>query len=278
MPSRKITLSLGAASLIATVFSLPMLLQAQDHEEAPTAQSLMERLENDYIAFAARVDGPVDLEMLELGRRVAVGGGESEGAQAGCVSCHGAKGQGKAGQEGDGSEAVPRLAGQAGWYSYKQLSSYASGSRSNEVMSGIASKLTEIEMEAVSAYYAVIEAPYPDLASDVDQDVLQRGEQIATIGSSELGIPSCTNCHGPQGTGLPPSVPYLTGQYPGYMTHQLELWRDGVRDNDVMNIMSTIATKMSDEDMRAISEYYARVRPQSSQADRVAPNAPDLSE
>ena len=35
MPSRKITLSLGAASLIATVFSLPMLLQAQDHEEAP---------------------------------------------------------------------------------------------------------------------------------------------------------------------------------------------------------------------------------------------------
>ena len=66
---------------------------------------------------------------------------------------------------------------------------------------------------------------------------------------------------GAEGAGLPPSVPYLAGQYAGYMELQLQLWKAGIRDNDSMNVMSTIARKMDEEDMRAVSEYYARVRP-----------------
>jgi len=90
---------------------------------------------------------------------------------------------------------------------------------------------------------------------------LQWGGQLGAVGSAERGIPACVNCHGPQGSGNPPSVPYLAGQYANYMTHQLQLWQDGVRNNDAMNVMSTIADAMTAEDMRAVSEYYARVRP-----------------
>jgi len=69
------------------------------------------------------------------------------------------------------------------------------------------------------------------------------------------------NCHGPSGTGNPPTVPYIAGQYASYMTHQLDLWKRGIRENDALGVMSSIASKMTEEDMRAVSEYYARVRP-----------------
>ncbi|MEO1153236.1 MAG: c-type cytochrome [Pseudomonadota bacterium] len=172
-----------------------------------------------------------------------------------CITCHGAEGQ------GDGSGAFPRLAGMSGWYMYKQLVDYASGDRPNRVMTGVAQRLTEHEMEAVSAYYAAIDAPYRPVPGHVDAELLQWGGQLGAVGSAEKGIPACVNCHGPSGMGNPPAVPYLAGQYANYMTHQLQLWREGVRDNDAMNVMSSIASKMTDEDMRAVSEYYARVRP-----------------
>ncbi|MGR3435925.1 MAG: c-type cytochrome [Shimia sp.] len=259
-----LTLAAGAALIVA----LPLLGAAQNFGDVPDARDLEARLTMDDVAFRARVDATVDDDMLELGRLVAMGGASQGGADMACISCHGAQGQ------GDGSGAFPRLAGQAGWYTYKQLVDYASGARPNEIMSGIAQRLTEAEMEAVAAYYAVIEAPYVDVPLRVDHGALQWGAQLGAIGSSERGIPACTNCHGAQGTGLPPSVPYLAGQYADYMTWQLELWRDGVRDNDAMNVMSSIARKMTDEDMRAVSEYYARVRPMT--AAQAAPAAPAM--
>jgi cytochrome c553 len=101
----------------------------------------------------------------------------------------------------------------------------------------------------------------------VDAATLQWGGQLGAVGSAERGIPACVNCHGPSGSGNAPSVPYLAGQYANYMAHQLQLWKDGVRDNDTNNMMSSIANKMTDEDMRAVSEYYARVRPENAETE-----------
>ena len=115
------------------------------------------------------------------------------------------------------------------------------------------------EREAVAAYYAAVEAPVVGPMPPADQELLQWGGQLAAVGNAEKGIPACVNCHGPQGTGNPPSVPYLAGQYANYMVYQLELWKEGVRDNDAMDVMSAIASKMTSEDMRAVSEYYYRV-------------------
>jgi cytochrome c553 len=181
-----------------------------------------------------------------------------------CITCHGSDGR------GDGSGAFPRLTGQPAWYLYKQLRDYASGARPNRVMTGISQRLTEAEMRAVAAYYAALEAPMRPVTGTVDGLTLQWGGQLAAVGSAEKGIPACVNCHGASGTGLPPSVPYLAGQYPGYMTLQLRLWKAGIRDNDAMDVMSTIAAKMSEEDMRAVSEYYARVRAEGTDAPEAA--------
>jgi len=230
-------------------------VSSQDYETDPDILALEARLDDDRVLFNVEVRREVTDDVLELGRLVAMGGSEAGGSGMACIACHGAQGT------GDGSGAFPRLAGQAGWYMYKQLIDYASGARPNNVMSGIAQRLSEQEMEAVSAYYAAIDAPFRPVLGTIDAQTLQWGGQLAAVGSAERGIPSCANCHGPNGTGNPPSVPYLAGQYANYMTHQLQLWKDGVRYNDAMNVMSAIADKMTEEDMRAVSEYYARVRP-----------------
>jgi cytochrome c553 len=243
-----------AGLLVALGCGSGLALQAQDYSEGPGMAELERRLGVDSVLFNATIDEPPDDDMLELGRLVAMGGAENGGSGMACITCHGVEGH------GDGSGAFPRLDGQAGWYLYKQLNDYASGDRPNRVMSGIAARLTDAEREAVSAYYAAMPVGTLDSArGEIDGTLLQWGGQLAAVGSAEKGIPACVNCHGAQGTGLPPSVPYLAGQYAGYLELQLQLWKEGTRDNDAMNVMEAIARKMSDEDMRAVSEYYARV-------------------
>ncbi|WP_306118856.1 MULTISPECIES: c-type cytochrome [unclassified Roseitalea] len=255
-------------TLIATAASaaigLVVVAEAQNFQDAPSVQSLEARLDNDARLFGAAVDVEVDDDLLEAGRLVAMGGAENGGSGMACITCHGAQG------EGDGSGAFPRLTSLPAWYMYKQLIDYASGDRPNRVMSRIASRLTEYEMEAVSAYYSVLRSPREPVIGEVDGELLQWGAQLGAVGSAERGIPACVNCHGPNGSGLAPSVPYLAGQYARYMEYQLQLWKEGVRDNDPLNVMSTIAQKMTEYDMRAVSEYYARVRAERIQDDGVA--------
>ncbi|MGK7650998.1 c-type cytochrome [Roseovarius sp. B08] len=244
--------ALAASLLAATAGLAPLVLNAQSTEtEEPGV--LESRLDDERTLFAATVEDAPDDDLLELGRLVAMGGAENGGSGMACITCHGGQGA------GDGAGSFPRLTGQAAWYTYKQLNDYASGARPNDIMTGIAQRLTEHEREAVAAYYAVVRAPIPQPLGAADQGELQWGGQLAAVGSAEKGIPACVNCHGPQGTGNPPSVPYLAGQYANYMTYQLQLWKEGVRDNDAMNVMSSIAKKMTREDMEAVSEYYNRV-------------------
>jgi len=247
-------------TLSVSIFAA-VTLSAQDYETDQGINTLLANLEDDRTQFYATVNGEIDDDVLEKGRLVAMGGAEAGGSGMACIACHGAEGR------GDGSGAFPRLTGQPGWYMYKQLKDYASGARPNAVMSGVAQRLTEEEMEAVSAYYSALQAPYRTVVGEVDAATLQWGGQLGAVGSAERGIPACVNCHGPSGSGNAPSVPYLAGQYANYMAHQLQLWKDGVRDNDTNNMMSSIANKMTEEDMRAVSEYYARVRPENTETE-----------
>jgi len=229
---------------------------AQTFGDSPSVRALEARLEQEGVSFRATVFDAPDEDSLEYGRLVAMGGGRAQGSAGdACFSCHGADGN------GDGSGAFPRLAGMPAWYLYKQLVDYASGQRPNDIMSPIAKNLSEAEMEAVSSYYAVLEPAYPEsgeLASGVD---LQWGAKLSAVGSAERGVPACVNCHGPQSSGMPPSVPPLAGQYAEYIALQLNLWKEGVRRNDPVDVMSAIAKKMTDEDIEAVARYLERVHP-----------------
>lgn len=68
----------------------------------------------------------------------------------------------------------------------------------------------------------------------------------------------CIACHGRDGAGTSPLFPNLGGQSAVYMVQQLQAFRSGQRPSEIMNI---IAGSLSDEDIQALADYYARQAP-----------------
>lgn len=208
---------------------------------------------------------------LERGRAVAVGAyaAPPEVLQRGtCFRCHGMDGQ------GDGAAAFPRLADQVYKYLYDSMKDYASGVRQSEIMGPIAKALTDQQMRDVSAFYAAQkDAPYGPRPG-VDSKDLQAGGALAAVGSAKLGVQGCINCHGPDGAGLPPIFPYLAGQHALYLESQLKAWQEGRRKGDSFGVMENIAKRLSEEDIRAVSAYYATIRPATVTRERNEAAAP----
>lgn len=191
---------------------------------------------------------------IENGRAVAVGA-YSRDASGACFRCHGLDGA------GDSTAGFPRLTDQAYAYMYETLRAFASGARPSPIMQPIAEALSEAEMRDVSAYYASLEdAPYPP-PPKADPEVLQMGAMLSAIGSPEQGVQACVNCHGPEGIGLPPTYPFIGGQYANYLEQQLQLFKQGEREGDEQGIMGYIAGLMTDEQITAASVYFASLRP-----------------
>ena len=69
---------------------------------------------------------------------------------------------------------------------------------------------------------------------------------------------SCFLCHGANGESTSEAFPRLAGQHAGYIEQQLKLFRAGHRGNSPM--MNQIADRMSDSDIKAVSDYAAGLR------------------
>jgi cytochrome c553 len=179
-------------------------------------------------------------------------------AQVACIQCHGIDGK------GDQAAVFPRLTDQVYGYLYESLRHYASGARQNAVMTPIAKALNDQQMRDVSAFYAAQEqADYGERPAS-DPELLQLGGAIAAVGSAQRGVQGCLNCHGPDGVGLPPVYPYLAGQYANYLEAQLRAWKAGQRGGGQGSlIMEHIAKRLTDEEIKAVSVYYASLRPRS---------------
>jgi cytochrome c553 len=176
--------------------------------------------------------------------------GTAAGAPA-CAQCHAFNGS------SDGSGAFPRIAGQPTYYLTQQLRDFTSGVRANAIMSPIAKALSPEDIADVAAYYAGNNAPFPPLAR-ASAALIQRGEQVAKVGSAAKNVQACDNCHGPGGIGIPPAIPYLAGQYAQYIAFELKMWQRGYRRNSP-EVMFMIATKLDDQDIAALAAYYQQV-------------------
>lgn len=88
-----------------------------------------------------------DKDLVSLGERI-YRGGIAERSIASCASCHSPNGAGIPAQ-------YPRLAGQHADYTTLQLKAFRDGARTNSVqMTGVAAKLNDREIRAVSDYIA----------------------------------------------------------------------------------------------------------------------------
>jgi cytochrome c553 len=79
------------------------------------------------------------------------------------------------------------------------------------------------------------------------------GMKIWRGGIAEKSVPACAGCHGPTGSGLPAQYPRLGGQHAEYVSAELVLFRSGKRANSPQ--MDTIAARMSDAEIAAVSDY-----------------------
>ena len=165
-----------------------------------------------------------------------------------CAACHTADGS-------RGSPANPILAGQHPEYLVKQLTEFKAGKRANAIMSGMAAPLSEADMKNVAAFYASKQAK-PGFAKNKDTVLL--GEKIYRGGIAAKNVPACAGCHGPTGAGIPAQYPKLSGQHGDYIELQMTNFRSGARANSAQ--MLTIAAKMSDKEIKAVSDYIAGLR------------------
>ncbi|KQV86836.1 MULTISPECIES: c-type cytochrome [unclassified Roseateles] len=165
-----------------------------------------------------------------------------------CAACHTADGS-------RGSPANPILQGQHAEYLAKQLTEFKSGKRKNPVMQGMAAPLSEDDIRNVAAFYAAKTAK-PGFAKN--KDTVALGEKIYRGGIAERNVPACAGCHGANGSGLPVQYPRLGGQHGDYVEAQMVAFRSGARANNP--VMVTVAAKMNDKEIKAVSDYIAGLR------------------
>ncbi|WP_144392640.1 c-type cytochrome [Pleionea sediminis] len=167
-------------------------------------------------------------------------------AAAACAACHGS----------DGNSVIdptyPKLAGQGAKYTEKQLREFKSGDRKNAVMNGQAAALTAEQMEDIAAYFASLEVQH----AAVPEKYIALGQKLYRSGDPAKGLPACTACHGPKGTGMESAgFASLSGQSPQYTIAQLKAFRSGERANDPNRMMRDIASQLTDEQIEALAYY-----------------------
>jgi len=215
-------------------------------EDAPAIVDYLVNLGNINTPVAAQ--GPGRQPDMKHGA-VIVAQGTAAGAPP-CAQCHAFNGV------SDASGAFPRLAGQSAYYLAAQLRDFASGVRASALMSPIAKALSPDDIADVTAYFAGINAPFLPLKAP-NSALVKRGEELAKAGGPDKL--HCDNCHGPGGSGEPPVIPYLAGQYAHYIAFTLQMWQEGFRKNSP-DAMEAIAKTLDDEAILAVAAYYQQVR------------------
>lgn len=148
-----------------------------------------------------------------------------------CAGCHGANGNSP-------NPQWPSLAGQRTEYLSSQIRAFRDGKRKSEAMKSVVAKLTDIDAENLAEYFS---RQQPKSAGG---DV-----ELAMEGKSKYVV--CAGCHGKQAEGLGIG-PRLAGQHPGYVVAQLENFKSGVRDNAVMQPMTS---NLSQAEFEALAAY-----------------------
>lgn len=164
-----------------------------------------------------------------------------------CSTCHGQSG------EGNSAAGFPRLAGLPETYLAAQLDELATGVRQNSVMESVAKSLSVQQRLQLARYYSRLSPPRPpEAAPEITPD-----DRVALHGRWDDDIPACVNCHGAGGSGVGEKFPPLAGQSFVYIANQLRAWKLGTRHGDPLGLMRAVATRLTDQDIQAVSDYFA---------------------
>ena len=175
---------------------------------------------------------------------------KGESKSTACIACHGPGGNSV-------NPEWPSLAGQGQAYIHKQLQAFKGGARKNPLMTPMAMGLSEEDMADLGAYFA----GQKPTGLEADPGKLAIGQRVYRSGDPKNGVPACAACHGPAGDGnAPAAYPALRGQYATYVAAQLRNYRAGTRQTDSGQMMRTVASTMTDEQIDAVASYVQGLR------------------
>ena len=170
-----------------------------------------------------------------------------------CEACHGAHGEGMA------AAHVPMIAGQSTEYLKKQLDDYAQGTRDNPVMQNFSKQLSQKQRLQFALHFSALPAQYGAQTKLLNQVQMARGHQLAYQGDEQRRVQACHSCHGPDAIGVLHAAPYLAGQSSEYLASALRAYQQDTRKNDAGELMRSIAKRLSEADIVAVSGYFANV-------------------
>jgi cytochrome c553 len=130
-------------------------------------------------------------------------------------------------------------------------------------MQGMAAPLTPDEMRALGVYFS---QQKPKGLAARDLALVKVGQSLWRGGDTAAGVPACSACQLPTGAGMAKNYPRVAGQHADYTYTQLKSFKAGDRgmDKDGKDtngrIMHTIASKLSDDQMKALADYAAGLR------------------
>lgn len=197
------------------------------------------------LAVATATGAEVDQAVLDRGKEVS----------ALCIACHMESGSGSS---IEGFEYRPRLTGMNPDYMIHQIQSFRDGTRVNASMKPFADLLTDEQMHDVSHYYASLPAvKADDFEVIVSDDVLAHGKKLIYKGDWDRYIPACVACHGVDAYGIGVSFPNINGQNPAYLKKAINDWKEEIRFNDPLELMSRVAKRLTEKDIEAVAAYLA---------------------
>ena len=195
----------------------------------------------------------IALAITAVGTPVAALAGDAAAGQAKsavCAACHGVDGNSV-------NPEWPNIAGQHAEYIEHSIESYQAGTRQNALMSAQAMILSPEDTADLAAYFSSQTAR----GGEANPDLVLRGERLYRAGDPERGIAACIACHGPNGRGNPVArYPMVAGQHAVYSAGQLRLYASGERRSDNNQMMRSIARRMTEEDILAVSSYIQGLR------------------
>tara|TARA_B100001173_G_scaffold199080_1_gene171612 strand:- start:115 stop:750 length:636 start_codon:yes stop_codon:yes gene_type:complete len=167
-----------------------------------------------------------------------------------CTACHGV--------ENSNNPEWPNLSQQSKKYLVEQLHAFRDGVRNNALMSSQAMGLSDEDINDLASYYNNVKSKRGVLPAD-DSNI-ELGQKIYRGGITDRAVPACISCHGPNGLGIDRTgYPKISGQHSIYTLSRLKDYKEGYDDRDSVSknysIMSSISFKLSNLEMKALSEY-----------------------
>jgi cytochrome c553 len=169
-----------------------------------------------------------------------------------CTGCHNEDGNSTAPE-------FPKLAGLDPAYITKQIGDFKKYKRVSEIMGPMAAQIPDADVPKLAAYFSKQKRTVGTVGVTTDGKLLAQGQQIYDDGIISSAVPACAGCHGEKGEGTD-LFPRLAGQHMVYVVTQLNNFKNIVRNNDAKKVMRAIASRMTDQEMKAAAEYITSLK------------------